>query len=130
MIDCENEVFTRIAVPLRESIKGIHVTSEYMNAPSAFPHVSVVMSDNALAGTDSDFHEIAVVMFEINIYSNLTNGRKSQCRKITGMIDAIMFHMNFTRIAMTPVPNMQDASIYRIAARYRAATDGTFFYRR
>lgn len=132
MIDCENEVFTRIAVPLRESFHGINIASEYVNAPSSFPHVSIVMADNTVMqeSLDSGDYEISIVMFEINIYSNLTCGRKSECRKIAEAIDKIMFSMNFIRLSMIPVPNMEDSSIYRIVARYRAATDGKFFYRR
>ena len=132
MIDCENEVFTRIAIPLRESFQGINLTSEYVNAPSSFPHVSIVMADNSVMpeSLDSGSYEISIVMFEISIYSNLTSGSKSECRKIAKEIDKIMFSMNFSRLSMIPVPNMEDSSIYRIVARYRAATDGKFLYRR
>ena len=45
-------------------------------------------------------------------------------------IDEKMFSMNFRRLAFTPVPNLEDATIYRIIARYSAATDGENFYRR
>jgi hypothetical protein len=46
------------------------------------------------------------------------------------VIDDVMFSMNFKRMALTPVPNMEDASIYRLVARYRVMTDGKNFYRR
>lgn len=132
MIDCENEVFTRIATELRTEFPGINLTSEYVNAPSKFPHVSVVMSDNTLMqkAVDSGNHEVAVAMFEINIYSNKTSGRKAECRDIAKKIDEILMHMNFSRLSMIPVPNLEDASIYRIVARYSVATDGNFFYRK
>ena len=130
MIDCENEVFTKLAIALREKVQGIFITGEYTNTPPTFPHVSVVMADNSLSSVDSDFNEISIVMFEINIYSNLANGKKAQCREIAKIIDNILLRMNFSRISMTPVPNLQNSSIYRIVARYRVATDGKFFYRR
>lgn len=132
MIDCENEVFTRLAIPLREQFPGINLTGEYINAPSSFPHVSIIMSDNSIIRDlwDTSSNEYDIVMFEINIYSNKANGRKTECKNIANEIDKIMFSMNFSRLSLTPVPNMEDASIYRIVARYRAATDGKSFYRR
>lgn len=45
------------------------------------------------------------------------------------LINEMMYSMNFTRIAMTPIPNLEDATIYRITARYRAETDGEYIYR-
>jgi hypothetical protein len=74
--------------------------------------------------------EMAQVMFEINIYSNKADGRKTECKSIAKVIDDVMFRMNFKRMALTPIPNMEDATIYRIVARYRAMTDGKYFYRR
>lgn len=132
MIDCENEVYTRLAKPLREAFPGIHIAGEYVKAPSAFPHVSITQSDNTVMYNrlDSGDGETAIVMFEINIYSNKTDGKKTECKNIAKAIDTILFHMNFRRMSMIPVPNMEDATIYRITARYRAVTDGKYFYRR
>ena len=132
MIDCENEVYTKIATMLRSDFPGINVASEYVNSPSAFPHVSITMSDNSVmfSRMDSGDHEVAIVMFEINIYSNKTEGKKTECKKIAKAIDNLLLPMNFRRMSMNPVPNMEDATIYRIVARYRVATDGKYFYRR
>ena len=47
MIDCENEVYTRIARVLREKFPGINIAGEYVKAPSSFPHVSITQSDNS-----------------------------------------------------------------------------------
>ena len=132
MIDCENEVYTRIAKKLREEFPDIHVSGEYIRAPSSFPHVNIMMNDTAVIPErlDSSRHETDLMMFEINVYSNKTNGRKSECKTIMKIIDNAMFSMNFRRIALTPVPNLENATIYRMTARYRGASDGTFFYRR
>ena len=46
MIDCENEVYTRIVRMLREEFPGINVAGEYTKTPSSFPHVSITQSDN------------------------------------------------------------------------------------
>lgn len=131
MIDCENEVYTRIARVLRDKFPGINIAGEYVNAPSSFPHVSITQSDNSVVSEQmTGSAEMAQVMFEINIYSNKADGRKTECKNIAKVIDDVMFKMNFKRMALTPIPNMEDATIYRIVARYRVMTDGKYFYRR
>lgn len=131
MIDCENEVYTRIARVLRDKFPGINIAGEYVNAPSSFPHVSITQSDNSVVSEQmTGSAEMAQVMFEINIYSNKADGRKTECKSIAKVIDDVMFKMNFKRIVLTPIPNMEDATIYRIVARYRVMTDGKYFYRR
>lgn len=131
MIDCENEVYTRIARVLRDKFPGINIAGEYVNAPSSFPHVSITQSDNSVVSEQmTGSAEMAQVMFEINIYSNKADGRKTECKAMAKVIDDVMFRMNFKRMALTPIPNMEDATIYRIVARYRAMTDGKYFYRR
>ena len=131
MIDCENEVYTRIARVLRDKFPGINIAGEYVNAPSSFPHVSITQSDNSVVSEQmTGSAEMAQVMFEINIYSNKADGRKTEYKSIAKVIDDVMFKMNFKRMALTPIPNMEDATIYRIVARYRVMTDGKYFYRR
>lgn len=133
MIDCENEVYTRLAKVLREKFPKIDIASEYVKSPSSFPHVSITQGDSYVPTElqDSGMKEnMAVVMFEINVYSNKTEGKKTECKKIVRTIDDELYSMNFRRTAMTPVPNLEDATIYRITARYRVATDGKYFYRR
>ena len=131
MIDCENEVYTRIARVLRDKFSGINIAGEYVNAPSSFPHVSITQSDNSVVSEQmTGSAEMAQVMFEINIYSNKADGRKTECKSIAKVIDDVMFKMNFKRMALTPIPNMEDATIYRIVARYRVMTYGKYFYRR
>lgn len=131
MIDCENEVYTRVVTVLREKFPGIDLTGDYTKAPSSFPHVSITQSDNAvIAERTTGTKEMAQVMFEVNVYSNLQPGKKTECKKIMKVIDEVLFSMNFRRIVLTPVPNMKDATIYRLTARYRVATDGKNFYRR
>ena len=133
MIDVENEVYTRIAEMLRVEFPGINMASEYVKSPPGFPHASIEQKDNfpITEREDSSMKENMVqVMFEVNVYSNKTSGKKTECKKIMNAINDLLTSMNFRRLAMTPVPNMEDATIYRITARYRAATDGKFFYRR
>lgn len=133
MIDIEKEIYTPIATALRASFPGINVSGDYVKAPSEFPHVSIVESDNYTTLTNrynSDAEKFATLMYEVNVYSNKGVKRKSECKEIMAVIDEIMYRMNFTRISLAPIPNMEDATIYRMTARYRAETDGENLYRR
>lgn len=133
MIDVENQIYTPIAETLREVFPGIETSGEYVKAPSAFPHVSIVEQDNYPTLTrlsTSDNEEFATIMYEVNVYSNKSSGKKAQCRSIMKVIDDLMYRRNFTRISLSPVPNLENATIYRLVARYRAETDGVNLYRR
>ena len=133
MIDIEAKVYTPIATALRSNHSGISVSGEYVKAPSEFPFVSIVEADNytTLAHLDSsDSERFTTLMYEVNVYSNKGAKKKSECKSIMATIDDLMYRMNFTRLSLAPIPNMENASIYRMVARYRAETDGTNIYRR
>lgn len=133
MIDVENQIYTPIAEALREAFPGIDVSGEYVKAPSKFPHVSIVEQDNyptLIHLSNSDSEQFATLMYEVNVYSNKSSGKKAQCRSIMKVVDDLMYRGNFTRISLSPVPNLENATIYRLVARYRAETDGTNLYRR
>ena len=124
MIDIENQVFDRVATRVREQFPDIFMTGEYVNSPSSFPAVSLVEMDNSVreATIDSGSNENYVnVMYEVNVYSNKTTGKKSECKAILALIDTEMTAMGFVRSTLTPVQNEYDATIYRMVGRYRAA---------
>ena len=132
MIDIENQVFTPIAQEVRSQFTGAFVTGEYVKAPHAFPHVSIVEADNYTSLNHRDnatTEKYGTIMYEVNVYSNKQSGKKTECKQIMELIDSMMFARNFTRLSLTPVPNMEDSTIYRLTARYRAETDGTRIFR-
>ena len=123
MIDIENVIFNRVATKVREEYPGIYMTGEYVKSPSSFPAVSLVEMDNATRTDtiDSGSNENhANVMYEVNVYSNKTTGKKSECKDIIALIDEEMLALGFARNTLTPVPNMNDSTIYRMVGRYRA----------
>ena len=124
MIDIENEVFDRVAKRVSEQFPNIFMTGEYVKSPSSFPAVSLAEMDNYIleSTVDSGSNENhANVMYEVNVYSNKTTGKKSECKKIMALIDEDMTAMGFVRLTLTPVPNEYDSTIYRMVGRYRAA---------
>lgn len=134
MIDIENDVFNAVADKVRDVFPDIFMTGEYVSSPPEFPAVSLVEADNStrIETIDSGSNEYhANVMYEANVYSNKTAGKKSECKEIIALIDKEMLALGFARVTMTPVPNMNDSTIYRMVARYRAAvSSNNTIYRR
>ena len=123
MIDIESAVFNAVATKVREQFPDIYMVGEYVKSPSSFPAVSLVEMDNAIRTDtiDSGSNENhANVMYEVNVYSNKTTGKKSECKAIIALIDNEMMALGFVRFTLTPVPNMNDSTIYRMVGRYRA----------
>ncbi|MEG2769287.1 MAG: hypothetical protein RR902_00545 [Oscillospiraceae bacterium] len=122
MIDIENIVFNCVAAPLRKAVTGISISGETVKTPSKFPYVELIEKSNTvcLKSQDENVENHANLMYEINIYSNLTTGKKPQCRKIMSIIDTEFQKIGFTRTFMQPIPNIEDYTIYRITARYVA----------
>ena len=124
MIDVESAVFNTVATKVREVFPDIYMVGEYVKSPSSFPAVSLVEMDNAVRTDtiDSGSNENhANVMYEVNVYSNKTTGKKSECKAIIALIDQEMLALGFVRATLTPVPNMNDSTIYRMVGRYRAS---------
>lgn len=133
MIDIEPEVFDTVKKRVTGKFPEVDMASEYVPVPSRFPHVSLYEADNhVFSGTQDTSHteRHAVLMYQADAYSNKVSGKKTECRKIMAELDAAMSDMGFTRTSMTPVPNMNDATIYRLTARYTALADEKYNYRR
>ena len=123
MIDVETELFSEVESKVRERYQNIYMTGEYVKSPSDFPCVSLVEVDNATfrnTQTTEGQENHAAVMYELNVYSNKTKGKKAECKEIVGFIDEVLMGLNFTRIMLEPVPNQDSATIYRMLGRYRA----------
>ena len=134
MINVENEIFDIVAKAVRNAYPDIYMIGEYVKSPSKFPCVSLVEMDNSAytrTQTDSCVENHAELMYELNVYSNKKSGKKSECKAIAALIDNEMAALNFSRIMLQPMPNMDDATIYRMVGRYRAvASKDKIIYRR
>ena len=123
MIDIENEIFSEVADYVDQGYPGVYLTSEYVKAPSSFPAASLVEIDNTVVAstqTSGNYENHATVLYEANVYSNKHTGKKSECKEIIALIDERMTQMGFTRVMRNVVPDLFDATIYRMVARYRA----------
>lgn len=132
MIDVENYVFNTVATALRKRFKGIFAVSTDTDAPSKFPAVCLwEQSNNAYAKTQTALsrENHAELMYQCNIYSNLSGGGKTQCREIAAVIDKEMEKMGFIRTFGQPVSNPADNSISRYVMRFKGivSTDGIVY---
>lgn len=131
MINIKAQIYSPIATALKTAYPGIFVTSEPTAKQAKFPAVSIVQQDNYTSVRKQDntlVERFATVMFQIDVYSDLASGKQTQCEEIMNMIDNMLFQLNFTRLNLTPIP-MENDGYYRLNARYRAETDGTYMYR-
>ena len=123
MIDVENLVVDTIKKALQASAySSAYITSEYTDTPSSFPCVSVVEADNYTyrKTQDGDLKEHhANVMYEVNVFSNKTSGRKAEAKKIMEIVDTAFQNIKFTRTFKNSIPN-KDKTVHRIVARYEA----------
>ena len=134
MIDIENEIFNTVATVVRAKYPDIYMVGEYVKTPPKFPFISLVEMDNRSyqQTEDSGSSENHVsVMYEVNVYSNKTVGKKSECKEIAAVIYEQMLALGFARTMLQPIPNLDEATIYRMVGRYSAIiSKNKIIYRR
>ena len=121
MIDKEMEIFDAVATELREKIPGIYVIgTEIVSAPSHFPAVSLIQTNNAIQSQYSTFESLENVVkedFKAEVYSNLTTEKEAQTKEITAVISDVMGRFNYERTFCEIVPSA-DANLGRRVSRY------------
>ena len=123
MIDIENELFRILATKLRARYSNIYITGDYAIVPPSFPCVSIVEMDNTpyrKTQTQNDMENHVTVMYEVDVFSNKTSGKKSECKAIIALIDEEMLKLGFDRTFLNPLPNQENTTVYRMKGRYVA----------
>ena len=129
----ENDVFTAVynKITATYGANTVYVTGEYTPTPPSFPCVFVYEADNYNAGFDGCNHEkLTGVMYQVEVYSNKQNGKKTEAKNLMATVDSVLTPLGFTRQSMQQLPNMADATIFRLNARYSAAVMDNTIYRR
>ena len=134
MIDIETQVYNAVSTALSTAHSGIWVTGEYVPVPPKFPCVMLMEMSNVPYRRTQDttgMENHAVIMYEIDVYSNKKTGKKSECKGIAATVDGVMAGLGFTRMMLKPVPNLADSTIYRMTGRYEAivGNDETIYRR-
>ena len=122
MTNIENDVFTAVATATRAEFPGIYMVGEYLPVPASFPAVMLYEADNYVVreGSTTRIDDFVRVMYSVSVFSNKTSGKKSEAKAIADFIDEQMRMLGFTRTVRTQVPNLADATIYRLESRYEA----------
>ena len=134
MIDVLNEVFTSVAVPVREAHPGIMVTGEYTRQPSKFPALTLDETQNVMVERledSSNEEKFSRLTYRMQVFSNKASGKKAEARAIFATADEVMRGMGFRRITYTTTPEIYDSTVYSITATYEAVIDENgFTYKR
>ena len=134
MINVETEIINSISKVVRNAYPNALVVGEYVKTPSRFPCISIVEMDNTVydrTQTSGCLENHADISYEVNIYSNKTSGKKSECREIASLIDNEFATLGMSRTMLQPIPNIDDATIYRMLGRYRGVVSkDKIIYRR
>lgn len=123
MIDLEGYVFDKVATATRRQFSGISVKAEYTPEAADMPCVTIEQKDNYVAKSamsGENIENIASVMFEVNVYTNDGATRKKSAKSIMSYVDSLMSAEGFVRTMLQPIPNLLDATVYRLTARYTA----------
>ena len=90
------------------------------------------MFQSTYTATQDDLlqEHLGQLTYDVEVYSNRTDGKKAECRAITGEIDKYMHRMNFARESAGFVPNLANNSIARLVSKYSVLASETHFYRR
>lgn len=114
-----------MASALREIFPDIFVSGEYTDVPAKFPAVTIVEEDNSIVQRmrTTNIENAVNLMYSANVYTNTVGYKKSEAKEIMSVIDDEFSKMGFARTMCNPVANLQDATIYRMTARYEATAD-------
>jgi hypothetical protein len=120
MIDCENEVFTKIFNELRPRYPTALFASVETLSPATYPCISIVMFDNPLNMQAYDLsgnENAANSNFEINVFSNKANTAKTEAKGIFNAVDDLMRRLGFIRNSYAPITLTSNNA--RLVGRYR-----------
>lgn len=126
MIDISNEVYTFIRKRVKAVEPSVAFSDEYQTAQTVFPCCIFRQADDYIRRDriDSGNIENAVnVMFEVDVYSNKISGKKEEAKKIMSLVSDNMALIGLVRSMCSPVPNIADATIYRLTARFEGTVD-------
>lgn len=117
MIDIENKVYDDLYTLLIAADATANIDSKRVEAPSGFPHITIVQEDSTTASSSIARREdAAAVMFQIDIY---TIDDKAKAKSLAAIVDGYMDSKGFKRTYFRPTPNV-DRRIFRYTMRYTA----------
>lgn len=133
MINIEKAVYSSAVDAFKSSWPSGSCYGEPVEVPASFPCMTLIEEDNStyIRSLDAEKREHhASLVYDVNVYSNLIEGAKQQCKSILETVDEKMQDMGFTRMFCRQTKN-QDERIFRMTARYRGVVSEDYrIYRR
>lgn len=126
MIDIYDRVFGTVYRAAKGANGNVTVQDAYIGEPPSFPLVTVQETDNSTASHiigNRTTENAARVTYQIEVYSNANDTRRSECRAIMAAISDALIASNFDRELLYATPNYADATVYRLTARFRTIAD-------
>ena len=130
MIDAETEIYDAVVEYVEDhypELAGkINWFNDYVQTAEVFPAVTLVERENRThqqAQTNENVEEMAVLDYEANIYTNTMENRKQDARLIALAIDEAFQHLKFRRRMLSQIPNIGEASIFRMQGRWSVRID-------
>ena len=135
MFELQKEIFTAVATAVLDQYSTCRITNAFIYAPSAFPCVAIVLSDDGTnyqmrdSSNADNFRDITVT---VDVYSNKTNGKKTEAESIMQIVIDKLFSLNFHMVSCKPFSELNNAQNYRITATFVATADasGNLYTRR
>lgn len=135
MFNIERELFTKVANAVLATYTTCRVTNAFIYAPSAFPCVALVFSDDGMtykmrdSSHSDNFRDITLTC---DVYTNKVDGKKTEAEAIMQIIIDTLSPINFTMVSCKPFSDINNAQNYRITATFTATVDsnGNIYTRR
>lgn len=116
------EVFNAIYDAVVGEFPNADFATHYVNQPANFPHVQVWDESNTVGynGMNLSGDEcFSNVVLHLEIFDNMLDGEGADnVERILFLIDPVLRMQGFRRTYCAPVPNFDDASVYRMVVRY------------
>lgn len=135
VFQAQKEIYTDVADTVLASYPTCNIRNSFVYAPDAFPTVAIVMScDGNTQNTrdSSNVDKYNDITATVDVYTNKTDGKKTQAEDIMGIINEKFFSFNFKLVSCKPNSNISNAQIYRLSATFTATVDnnGNIYARR
>lgn len=133
MIDIERDMYQTIVNKVYASFPNIYTYGEGMPTKAKFPCLIIEEADNSTYSQTQDSgsnENHAIVMYEVNVYSNKANGKKDECKAIHKIVDEEFIRLGFSRLSVNSF-SLNNATLFRIVSRYTAVVskDKTIYRR-
>lgn len=122
-----NGIYTYVEGKVNTESRPLYCTGDYEPVPSEFPCVYIHETDhrqmrNAVTLNFTDNQK--VMSWEVQVFSNLTDGALDECYEIMADIESAFKELCFVEISCSERPNI-DPSVKRVIAQFtRVFGDG------